>query len=917
MNANYLRLHTSHCALRQASGCLPRAHTILGIALVLFFLLPSVVSAEGDGCVQSGCNPGDFRALEINCANNDNWVKRVVCGGEGTEAASPFLRIAVRCYDNGETFQARYTDRVGFPPIGLEVSFDDLTDGCDNYIAAASLGQFQAQCFKASNNPDIVVPDCEPQALGDLDAVLGRTRLYSAILPTAAENTCLQFGDVSLVELRNSSFDYAYQGVMAGRYVCTQTDNQINGIVPCDGPPNSTRPPLGMYGKVGGFNLAPQSQTSFNVNPSVGFNFCCDNDTVGEGDCIAGQQTADCSPADIQCTNAVVFSICRDGELLCQDPANFVTLNPVIWLDPVLDVDPGDNTTVTPSSFSNACFGFDFMTTLGSEQERKEHTFGGAFRGAPVCVATGFRTDIDFDGIYDVCDPVLQETGPSDGHHRIRLRNKLRNEVFFSSSGFAMSDDVSIGPENGTILEVIDGADPLGIKDELVVEVPRLTASQADNASIVWTDGGSSQAAPQTFQFRTYGYASVDVASGSGRILAFDQLAERSVDVNSSPTNSYVDLECEAPSIVEVGPPVDMDTRSVATGSGHFADREVFFASDVLLDTNVLESRLFGVDIQNHRLLHPSGVTLPGPGRALDVELDSTGQARAYVARKEGEFLGRLAVVNVDPGSVEPLWNLIDSPLLLPGVPAGILVYSFGTPGNPDVRAYVTSVECSPGGGLGPMQMGGPIHCIECGGGGGSWRKLHLAVVDVTDPNAMQVREAHEISSQSVPLCNSSTILPNVGMAMTISEPRMLFVANPDQGRVEVLDTATDALLAPIALSGTMPVPVDIAVVEQAGPFGIEAAYVVDSQNQNLRVIDVLTLQQVDIVPLVDPAFPDPQPVAVAAMSDGTRLFTADSLSGGLSVINIKSDDEDFHKRIGTIAAGGDVRRIVLLALPE
>ena len=283
----------------------------------------------------------------------------------------------------------RYTDRLGIPPFDLVVLFNELIGGCKNYIAAATVGAIQAQCFKKAGQPGLV-PDCSPPTPSDKAAVENEVRLYTAINPTLAPVSCYPFADTNKFKLRNSSFDYAYQGVMAGRYVCSQTANGSDGIIPCDNGPadeGTGRNAVGMYGKVGAFYLASQSQKTLNVNPVVGFNYCCDADAPGDpdgipqgGDCVAGLTTPNCSPADIQCANAAIFAICRDGELACQDPNNFVTLNPVIWLDPVLDIEPGHNTTVTPSSFPGACAQFDFKSTLGGEQERIGYTTEGAFR---------------------------------------------------------------------------------------------------------------------------------------------------------------------------------------------------------------------------------------------------------------------------------------------------------------------------------------------------------------------------------------------------------------------------------------------------------------------------------------------------------------------------------------------------------
>ena len=304
--------------------------------------------------------------------------------------------------------------------------------------------------------------------------------------------------------------------------------------------------------------------------------------------------------------------------------------------------------------------------------------------------------------------------------------------------------------------------------------------------------------------------------------------------------------------------------------------------------------------------------------------------SQAYIARVPPGAAGVLATVNI--AASPELWSMTDV-YATEGIPVDVLAHRFSAS---RVVAYVTSVGCLQDGFLlGGMAMGGmtamgpggpppcPISGCDDGGGGGgggggafTGRRVWLTAIDVTDPSVPAGQTVLLSETPSI-TCDSFTAFDNIGMALT-ADGNKLFIANPAKDRVEVFDTNTNTLGMAISLTGTM--PMDVAVVQQAGALGVEVAYVVNRESQNISVIRVSTLQEIEIIELVDPGPPVPniQPVAVAALSDGTKLFTADSLSGGVSVIIIDTQDEDnFHTKIATIPAGEDVRRVVLLAVPE
>jgi len=352
-----------------------------------------------------------------------------------------------------------------------------------------------------------------------------------------------------------------------------------------------------------------------------------------------------------------------------------------------------------------------------------------------------------------------------------------------------------------------------------------------------------------------------------------------------------------------------------------------------ITDTNAVQGRLFGFDVQNHRVITPGGILLPGLGRAIDVETDQYGVSRAYVARAQGLFNGTISVVNVDPASGSALWHVDDGPLA-PGIPYAIRVKAAGS----TVKAYVTSVECTPGGGLQPTlcegggalgpqggfgeggmeeMMGPPMHCIDCeGGGSGPWRRIMLSKYDVTDPENIALECSQVLSWLTFPGdCNSSTIFANVGMAFSLDRTK-LFVANPDQDRVDILDLATDPPNDPILV----PVgdePVDVAVVQTAGDFSQERAYVTNRLGQSVSVLSVATPMLVATIELTaQEPNPPVQPVAIAALADGTRLFVANNQHGTIKVVNIDTDSAFENTVVRTIGVGPAVKRLVLLTLP-
>jgi len=111
---------------------------------------------------------------------------------------------------------------------------------------------------------------------------------------------------------------------------------------------------------------------------------------------------------------------------------------------------------------------------------------------------------------------------------------------------------------------------------------------------------------------------------------------------------------------------------------------------------------------------------------------------------------------------------------------------------------------------------------------------------------------------------------------------------------------------------------VDVAVVHAAGPGGEERAYIANRKSQTISIVDValLSLEPV-FIPLAPPGGNAAlRPVAIAARSDGKRLFTADSTDGSISVIDINSDSGAENTRVREIPTGPSPNRLTILRLP-
>jgi YVTN family beta-propeller protein len=153
-----------------------------------------------------------------------------------------------------------------------------------------------------------------------------------------------------------------------------------------------------------------------------------------------------------------------------------------------------------------------------------------------------------------------------------------------------------------------------------------------------------------------------------------------------------------------------------------------------------------------------------------------------------------------------------------------------------------------------------------------------------------------------------------MGMALSLDKAK-LFVANPDQDRVEVLDVATDTLDDSIPVGDE---PVDVAVVQTAGPFAQERAYVTNRLGQSVSVLSVappMWIRNIDLT-LLEPNLPV-QPAAIAARTDGKRLFIANNQHGTIKVVSIDTDRPLTENTVvKTIGVGPEAKRLVLLTLP-
>jgi len=215
--------------------------------------------------------------------------------------------------------------------------------------------------------------------------------------------------------------------------------------------------------------------------------------------------------------------------------------------------------------------------------------------------------------------------------------------------------------------------------------------------------------------------------------------------------------------------------------------------------------------------------------------------------------------------------------------------------------AYVTSVNCYEGpGGFGPLMN--PPTCEECGGGPGApTRQVVLTVVDL----GTHTVAAQHLISETEPGCSARAPLENIGMAFSVDRGT-LFVANPDQDRVEVLDTATHALGTPI-LVGTGRQPVDVAVAYKDGDPTKERAYVANRLGNTVTVIDVASLT------FVREVLGTSGPVALVALSDGTKVFTMDKDAGTISIVNLLVEPEVNTR---DLLVSTSVRRAALLQVP-
>jgi DNA-binding beta-propeller fold protein YncE len=108
---------------------------------------------------------------------------------------------------------------------------------------------------------------------------------------------------------------------------------------------------------------------------------------------------------------------------------------------------------------------------------------------------------------------------------------------------------------------------------------------------------------------------------------------------------------------------------------------------------------------------------------------------------------------------------------------------------------------------------------------------------------------------------------------------------------------------------------VDVAVVRPGGTQP-ERAYVVEHGTGRVRIIDVathtLSPEPIDL----NPGGPALAPVAIAARSDGRRLFTADSTHRTISVIDINPSSPTPNTKLKELHTGSDASRLVLLRLP-
>ena len=296
------------------------------LVLILFLVVPSRAAAGGAGCATADpCTTGGKIGLTINCdpaGPPELTITPTSCSGGPGSATYSLLRVAVRCFDSGEPAQARYTDRHGFDVAsGTWDLSNRLISGCANFLAAAHWNrngtEVQAQCVKVVT--PALVPDCV-QATGDETADLtSGVSLYPHILPQTGTNSCtpdpvLANHDASRVELRSGAPERTYQGVVGGRYICTQS---TSAFAACDDVDSTIRP-RGQYGNVFGYTVGPNDYRVYKVNdPGVGFNNCCDRELSTEipeyPNLNCTSNPIECSPLDILCASSVGMAVCRAG----------------------------------------------------------------------------------------------------------------------------------------------------------------------------------------------------------------------------------------------------------------------------------------------------------------------------------------------------------------------------------------------------------------------------------------------------------------------------------------------------------------------------------------------------------------------------------------------------------------------------
>ena len=905
--------------------------------LILGFLVASFI-AGGQTLAQScdtpdgddpnaECAPGFTGDFELVMDCGTGMISTRDCAGDPEPAG--LLRVAVRCFDPDPVDtvpddplqshgmvaeEARYTDLHDFNR-GNTFSLAGIlgSSTCDDYIVSAhwtnGTHNSQVQCAIGA-----FVPECEAPTVEDLAEFDANFPLYSWILPQGGDYSCLpvtQPFDISRVELRNTSRELAVQGVLAGRYMCS---SGTGVLTPCDNPFSGTLPNRGQYGHVAGFSLAAEANAVMQVNSrapgtSIGtqgsFNLCCDHEGspgLG-GDCPSGlTNDPECSPRDVICGSATIFGVCRDDP---EDPscstlaANFVPLNPVIWLGPRMDHDPGDYAFyVAPP---NVCLDFSFADLndlpgdLNNEFVRElNFDFGPAPTPAVVddlCdPSTDKYKDVDFDGVYDACDFVVGSNGTADGTHEVLLRRGVRNQGFGKNPDgtnipFAPDDQVTIGG-----VDVDESWTP----EALVFTVPAIASLDSQTITVV----GKSDAL-QDFSPAYFGYVA---DGGTDRLLVFDSLAGMATDRNASPTNSDVNLNCSpSDEVTQVMSPWDLASQPYGESG---LEGIVVTVNEVEEDSPPLPpedpTRLFVFSTQEHRLIGAStGESVPG-ARAVDLAKDPvTLEWKAWMARKlgNGQFALSARVIDPDTGP----GSIIEEDLSLDGYPIQVRVRPFNDGQGTSLRAYVTSFDC-----------------VDS-----QTRELSLDVVDLENTPQLSHLVRHTFSSLET-ACQEDdpglADLQNAGMDFTVDGTKLL-VANPDQSRIEVLDTSTLLLEAPIPVGSQ---PTDVAVVETYGAECEERAYITSRGDHTIRVLQVE--DDGSIIPLAtsidlerpggDPNVALLEPVAIRARADGRALFTANLAHDTVTMVDIDTNSPTENMRLTEIPTESSATRLTLLEVP-